>query len=93
MALERVGVLFKVKNPKNLVMNGKLAVTKEMMKRWLTYDEVEYKGKKYVEVDIGLFKNNKGGSDYYPIMEFLPGSNEGSNEPGDGGKSDDDLPF
>lgn len=93
MALKRTGVMFKVKNPGKLVMTGKLQVTKEMMKRWLTYEEKSYKDNKYHEVEIGMFKNEKGDMQYFPLMEFLPEGNEGSNEPGNGGDDDEGLPF
>lgn len=93
MSLKRTGVMFKVKNPSKLVMTGKLQVTKEMMKRWLTYEEKSYKDSKYVEVEIGMFKNTKGDSAYFPLMEFMPDDNSG--EQGNNGvqSDDDELPF
>lgn len=93
MALRRTGVLFKVKNPGKIVMTGKLQVTPEMIKEWSKYSQQQYKEKTYIEVEIGLFKNESGDKQYYPILEFLPGDDD------DGGQQDgkavdgDELPF
>lgn len=94
MALDRCGVLFKVRNPGKLVMTGKLQVSKKQLQRWALYPEQSYKDSTYVEVEIGLFANDKGGQSYYPIMEFIKDDKDGA-EQGEGEKDGDDigLPF
>lgn len=93
MALRRSGVLFPVKNPGKLVMTGKLQVTADMMREWGKYAQTTYKEKTYVEVEIGVFKNDKGGQAYYPILEFLPEGVEGDQPKGEAKEGDDGLPF
>ena len=93
MALRRTGVLFKVRNPGKIVMTGKLQVTPEMMKEWSKYPKQTYKEKSYVEIEIGLFKNESGDKQYYPMLEFLPGDDDGGQQQGEDGGDDDGLPF
>lgn len=93
MALRKTGVLFKVKNPGKLVMTGKLQVTREMIESWRTYPQESYKDKTYVNVEIGVFKNDKDGNEYYPILEFLPDGQEGDQQQGEEKTEDSGLPF
>lgn len=93
MALDRVGVMFPLKNPKSLKMSGKLQVTAEQMLRWKDYPIQEYKDKKYVEIEIGMFENSKGEMKYYPLCEFLPKDDEGGQAEQPEGGDDSELPF
>jgi hypothetical protein len=93
MALRRTGVMFKVKNPGKLVMTGKLQLTAEMMKEWSKYQQQHYKERVYIEVEIGMFKNEKGDVQYYPLLEFLPDGKEDGQQQGNEVSESDDLPF
>lgn len=93
MALKRCGVLFKCKNPGKVLMTGKLQVSREQLQSWANSEEKEYKDTKYFEVEIGLFKNTGGGTEYFPIMEFIGDKTEGATGH-EGDKNDDsELPF
>lgn len=93
MALRRSGVMFPVKNPGKLVMTGKLQITGEMMKEWSKYPQQQYKDRTYIEVEIGMFKNEKGDVQYYPLLEFLPDGNGGDQQQDEEGRNGNELPF